>query len=325
MNLAIILVISLVCLTSKVNASTYSLEDQGTAIYWHNGNSSSIKWGTNYYSAENLAVNSFVVNAMIYENKDNQYYPYLNPGTYAIEFYVFGLGYFYDMTCDNLTSNFQNINNTTGELVSNEIASSCVDLYKTTYLGMDAYRILYKFTYKGNSVTGSDSINELRFTISSNVGFLGSLERGINYGLDISPIQEYTSDLYSLFQQEKSTAKIITNGTAQLQAQQDTNNKLDEQIQQDKEQHDEFMNSDISDEDKELPDDSKYQDYTDTENDLKDKVNEADMSVISIGIDANSSAWVWDTLTRLIQSNSIVFGMFIAILSIGIIKLALGR
>lgn len=84
-------------------------------------------------------------------------------------------------------------------------------------------------------------------------------------------------------------------------------------------------NADISDNDKTLPDDSKYTDYSDTESSLKDKVSQADLNSLSIGIDATSSSWVWDTLTRFIQSNSIIFGMFIAILSIGVIKMALGR
>ena len=73
------------------------------------------------------------------------------------------------------------------------------------------------------------------------------------------------------------------------------------------------------------PDDSKYDDYESVEGSLKDKVNQADLSNLSIGIDSNSSKWIWETLTSLLQSHSAIFGMVIAILSIGIIKLALGR
>lgn len=138
----------------------------------------------------------------------------------------------------------------------------------------------------------------------------------------ISKIQE-TND--KLDEQISQNNTIINQNQDIIDNQEQTNEKLDEQTQQDKEQHDELMNSDISEEDKELPDDSKYQDYTSTEDSLKDKVNQADLSVVSIGIDANSSNWVWNTLTNLIQSNAVIFGMFIAILSIGIIKLALGR
>lgn len=88
---------------------------------------------------------------------------------------------------------------------------------------------------------------------------------------------------------------------------------------------DEIKDMDISDEDKELPDDTDFNDYQDAEDDLMDKVSEADMSVIDIAIDEDSSIFVWDTLTELIQSHTLIFSTIIAILSIGIIKLALGR
>lgn len=92
----------------------------------------------------------------------------------------------------------------------------------------------------------------------------------------------------------------------------ETNDKLDDMINADA---DASVN----------PDDSKYNDYEDAEGDLKDKVSEADLSNISIGIDNKSSSWIWNTLTSLLQSHSVIFGMVIAILSVGIIKLALGR
>ena len=88
---------------------------------------------------------------------------------------------------------------------------------------------------------------------------------------------------------------------------------------------DEIQGMDISDEDKELPDDSSFQDYSDVEGDLLEYVQEADTSSLDIAIDVDSSNFVWDTLTDLIQSHSLVFSTVIAILSIGIIKLALGR
>ena len=87
----------------------------------------------------------------------------------------------------------------------------------------------------------------------------------------------------------------------------------------------EIKDMDISEEDKELPDDTEFNNYQDAEDDLMDKVNEADMSVLDVAIDVDSSNFVWDTLTDLIQSHTLIFSTIIAILSIGIIKLALGR
>ena len=97
--------------------------------------------------------------------------------------------------------------------------------------------------------------------------------------------------------------------------------KIEEQIKQ----VEEIKDMDIDQSDKELPDDSKYQDYNQAESDLKDKVNQADLSGIQIGIDNKSSSFIWDTITRIIKSNPFVFAMVTSILSIGIIKLALGR
>ena len=149
---------------------------------------------------------------------------------------------------------------------------------------------------------------------------------------------EYFGATYSLygfgfgntrFEFDNSSASIINKGNEiinevqagnqavidnQNQNQQQTNDRLDD-----------IINSDISDSDKELPDDSAYNDYSDLEGSLLDKVNDADTSSLDISIDTNSSNFVWDTLTSFIQSHSLIFATFIAILSIGVIKLALGR
>lgn len=107
---------------------------------------------------------------------------------------------------------------------------------------------------------------------------------------------------------------LLDNGSSIEDAINETNKKLDE-----------IQNSDISNDSKELPDDSAYQDYQNKEDQLTDKMNQADMSSVSIGIDSNSSSFIWSTVTSLIRTNQHVFAMFISILSIGIIKLALGR
>lgn len=105
----------------------------------------------------------------------------------------------------------------------------------------------------------------------------------------------------------------------------DTIKQQTDAINKQTESFDEFKNTDIDDSQKELPDDSSFKEYESVEGELLDKVNQADMDVLDIGIDAESSNFVWDTTTKLIQSHPAVFGMFISILSIGIIKLALGR
>lgn len=96
-------------------------------------------------------------------------------------------------------------------------------------------------------------------------------------------------------------------------------------IAKNQEKLDDMTNMDVDDKYKELPDDKAHKDYQEGEKQLLDKVKEADLSDLSIGIDTSSSSFVWDTLTDLLKSHQLIFSMFIAILSIGIIKLALGR
>jgi len=107
------------------------------------------------------------------------------------------------------------------------------------------------------------------------------------------------------------------------------NNKIQELIEQSNQAMNDSINDmkdmDIGSEDKEVPSDDKYQDYEEQEQILKDSMEQADLNDLDIAIDVPTSDFIWQTITRLINSNSLVFGMFIAILSIGIIKLAFGR
>jgi len=125
-------------------------------------------------------------------------------------------------------------------------------------------------------------------------------------------VELFTKETETAFQQIVQNNTVISQNQTIINQNQATNDKLDDMLNADA---DASVN----------PDDSKYDDYESAENSLKDKVNHADLSNLSIGIDSNSSRWVWETLTSLLQSHSAIFGMVIAILSIGIIKLALGR
>lgn len=111
-----------------------------------------------------------------------------------------------------------------------------------------------------------------------------------------------------IIQNNSNTQSIINNNNTNAQAIQDGINNAD------------YTGS------TEQPDSTEFNNYHSEEQDLKGIVsNNTDLSVLDIGIDTDTSTWLWDTLTRLIQANSAVFSMFISILSIGILKLALGR
>lgn len=106
--------------------------------------------------------------------------------------------------------------------------------------------------------------------------------------------------------------------TQQIQA-------INNQTQQQQQQHEEIMEEDIDSTSKQNVDETKYNDYKQKEDTLMQTGNNADLSGLSIGIDTGTSETIWQLITRIIQSNAKVFGLFISILSIGIIKLALAR
>lgn len=69
---------------------------------------------------------------------------------------------------------------------------------------------------------------------------------------------------------------------------------------------------------------SDFEDYEDAE-DILNEYTDIDFNSVQIDLDPDTNNWVWNTLTSLINTNRLVFGMVISILSIGIIKLILNR
>ena len=148
----------------------------------------------------------------------------------------------------------------------------------------------------------------------------------IDFFLDTSNFANIND--YSSQSNIESNSKIINQNTtiigqndAILARQQETNDKLGETNSK----LDDIQNRDISDSDKELPDDSDYDDYEEAQGDLTDKISSAELDNLEIGIDSDSSNFIWDTMQKCLNSHPYIFSTFLAILSIGIIKFALGR
>ena len=137
-------------------------------------------------------------------------------------------------------------------------------------------------------------------------------------GITISDFDPSMAQEFLQYQQNQTIIdqnNQLINGFNNLQnEQQETNDKLDD-----------ITDMDIPDSSKEDLDDSSYQDYQGAEDDLMDSVGEADLSSVDIAIDGDSSNFIWDTITDIFQSHPLIMSTVIAILSIGIIKLALGR
>lgn len=72
-------------------------------------------------------------------------------------------------------------------------------------------------------------------------------------------------------------------------------------------------------------DDTDIKDFSQAEDDLIDKGNLDKVQDIDISLDTKTSTFFWDTFTRIINTNSLIYGLIISVLSLGIIKLILNR
>lgn len=107
-----------------------------------------------------------------------------------------------------------------------------------------------------------------------------------------------------------------------------TNSKLDDLNKNQNKTNDkidDIKDMDIDSDAKEKPDDSDYKNYEKSQGDITDKIDDVPMDNLDIGIDADSSNFIFESMYKFINAHPAVFSMFIAILSIGIIKLGLGR
>lgn len=107
-----------------------------------------------------------------------------------------------------------------------------------------------------------------------------------------------------------------------------TNSKLDDLNKNQNKTNDkidDIKDMDIDSDAKEKPDDSDYKNYEKSQGDITDKIDDVPMDNLDIGIDAESSNFIFESMYKFINAHPAVFSMFIAILSIGIIKLGLGR
>lgn len=176
--------------------------------------------------------------------------------------------------------------------------------------------------------TGVSSVNLMQESYSLKI------DRKENKNVTSDNLQNATDDIINnnnqntsniIDNQNKNASDIIDN---QNKNQEQMNEYLDGQINaqnQTNEKMDEIINGDISAEDKQEANTDEFDNFKNKENELLDKFNDVNVNDINIGIDSNASTFIWETLTSLIQSNQVIFSLVISILSIGVIKLALGR
>lgn len=125
----------------------------------------------------------------------------------------------------------------------------------------------------------------------------------------------YQSFLDLINTQNNNTNSIINNQN------QNTQNIINNQNQN----WSNFNNTDLDNSDKTLPNTNSFNNYTSAENQLFDKMQNADTSVLNVAIDPNTSSWIWNRITDWLGSHSLLMAFLTSMLSIGIIKMALGR
>lgn len=253
---------------------------------------------------------------------------------------ISGKSYLFVDVCSNSTFKFEVVSNERGWIYNTS------KLYRTTkkcdlsdgYTGI-VYRVIFVVgTYYTSfgQVTGQSQTDwelltyaQLKSTIKvTSEAYYTSFFSLFDYGIsDTPPLQDldYENDLTQtqvLKDILETLREISINSDAGVvDAINNQTQKIEEQIKQ----VEDIKDMDIDASDKELPDDSKYQDYNKAESDLKDKVNQANLNYLEIGMDDHSSLFIWNTITRIIQSHPAIFAMVTSILSIGVVKLALGR
>lgn len=85
------------------------------------------------------------------------------------------------------------------------------------------------------------------------------------------------------------------------------------------------INEDVDNNYKQAPNQSDYNNYHQKENNIIGQISNTDTSAINIQNNNNANLFIWNTMTRCLESHAKVMALMISILSIGIIKLILNR
>ena len=315
--------------------------------YWYNSNDYIMPTRAYIYSlGSGFSTTNVTSISSGYNNSDNIYYEYYTNSSNSYSFGSNGMAvsfvanqvltdnYMYALSFNlcsvnylpNTSNYFVTISND-GTSFNNSSITSYAKTYKTiSNLPLEStdfgYCYQYLTVFRSNS---SSSFIETRLVGSGQnafgLSFFGYNLYNLGYAnnlsdSDISDVIKNSglASADSIDDVQSSINQVQEEISGMQQEQQETNDKLDD-----------ITNMDIPDESKEDLDNSSYQDYSDAESDLMDSVGQADLSEVDIAIDSDSSNFIWDTITNIFESHPLIMSTVIAILSIGIIKLALGR
>ncbi len=314
----IIMLITILLLTLPkiTKAETFSIQDNYGIIYYNPAgyDINNTRQNNLYYNSSTANPASIKSRGYIVNNSDGA--QGADQGSYLIDIYIYGVGTFYNSySCTEFNSNFgwQNASDGTWIFSAERSKSKCVAIEKTTYNNYQAIHLLYRWDIvdsNGGGIGGADiQITKYNlFTASStgsNIGYaLGSL---IPY--DLSIVESFKNGQYMQNIENAIQNQTQTQHQDSLNEQQAING---------------ITNADYNGT-LEEPNKSDYDTYQNKEDTLLGNMQSMDLNSVDIAIDANSSNFVWNTMTRLIQSHAMIFSMVISLLSIGVIKLMLSR
>lgn len=197
------------------------------------------------------------------------------------------------------------------------------------------------FRYPSLNVVNQGKVTMVGYTVSDLTDEIYSVLTSIysNNQLMLSKLNDIYSSLdtvESKLQSLVSLAQQVENNTDELEGLLKTCNSYLSSIQSELEEQTtwlekiydalvEFLGLQGDDSVEEMPDDD-MDNMLQVEDELLGDASADDLEDnLTVTIDVNSSDFIWDTINRLITSNSLVFGGFISILSLGIVALILGR
>lgn len=227
-----------------------------------------------------------------------------NGASYVVDTTICTTGEYYGYTSQsNISNDFAYI-----ETLSHSNGGSCtISGYTGKYVNVSYYVKFYDdLAYNGESTSTYAGLANFKAWS----GYT-PIYNNIVHVFDIK-MQEVGENYLEKYKTNSKLDQQINQNQTIIDQNNQTNSKLDEI---------ETMQPDTT----ETPDDSSYKDYEQSEEELEEYIKQADTSVLDVAIDTNTSKFIWDTMTSFIKSNALVFSTIIALLSIGIIKLALNR
>ncbi len=189
-----------------------------------------------------------------------------------------------------------------------DISFSPISDYNSAMVYLGLYYQLFYYTQYSNDGAG---------IIDAVTGLKGNFD-GVKSSINDASTKAHTDSVNEQAAMNKNTTAI---NDASKQAHSDSQNQIDNANKN----HNEFMNKDLSAKDKEEIDTSEYDNYSKQEEGLLDYAKQMDTDTLDISMDISSSTFIWDLFTKLINTHKAIMTLFISILSIGVIKLALGR